>query len=58
MRQINDGQRGNQGESARVKWRMSQIMDGQGLTAEANVFLEAAEDAKEELQATRDYSRF
>lgn len=27
IRQLNEAQRGNKGESARVKWRMSQIME-------------------------------
>lgn len=55
MCQLNEVQRGNQGESARVKWRMSQILERQGHLAEAKVFLKAAEEAKRSLQTTGDY---
>ena len=33
--QLNEVQRGNQRESARVKWRISQILEKQGLEEEA-----------------------
>ena len=53
--QLNEVQRGNQGESARVKWRMSQIMEKQGFAEEAKSYREAGEKTKKELAATGDY---
>lgn len=55
--QLNEAQRGNKGESARVKWRMSQIMEKQGLTDEAKTYREAGEETKKELAATGDYPK-
>ena len=55
--QLNEVQRGNKGESARVKWRMSQIMEKQGLAEEARTYREAAEKTKKELAATGDYPK-
>ncbi|KAI9671547.1 MAG: hypothetical protein M1817_003599 [Caeruleum heppii] len=54
--QLNEAQRGNQGESVRVKWRMSQIMERQGLADEAQAYRAAAEETKQRLQATGDYA--
>ena len=55
--QLNEVQRGNKGESARVKWRVSQIMERQGHAEEAKTYREAAEDTKMELAATGDYPK-
>ncbi|KAL8647404.1 MAG: hypothetical protein Q9210_005582 [Variospora velana] len=55
--QLNKAQRGNKGESARVKWRMSQIMENQGLADEAKTYREAGEETKKELTATGDYPK-
>lgn len=48
--QINESKRGDQGESARVKWRMSQVLDRQGKTNEAAAFRDAAENTKVALE--------
>ena len=53
--EFNEARRGNKGESARLKWRMSQIMEKQGLVDEAKAYRAAAEETKEELMATGDY---
>ena len=50
-----EDQRGNAGESARIKWRMSQVMARLGHAEEADVFLKEAEETKKQLQATGDY---
>ena len=55
--EVNEAQRGNQGESARVKWRMSQILERQGMAAEAKETLDAAEETKKTLAATGDYAK-
>ena len=49
--------RGNGGESARVQWRMSQIMEIQGLVEEANTYREAGGKTKKELAASGDYPK-
>ena len=54
--QINEVQRGNQGESARVKWRLSQILEKQGHCAQAKGYRDAAEETKKTLVATGDYA--
>lgn len=55
--QFNEAQRGNMGESARIKWRMSQLMEKQGLVDEAKVYREAGENTKKELAVTGDYPK-
>ena len=55
--QLNEVQRGNKGESARVQSLMSQIMERQGLVEEAKTYREAGEKTKKELAATGDYPR-
>ena len=49
--QMNEAGKRTQADSARVKWRMSQVMGRQGMTAEAKAFCEAAEKTKENLLA-------
>lgn len=53
--QLNEAQQGNKGESARIKWRMSQIMENQGLADEAKIYRQAADEIKRDLTATGDY---
>ncbi|KAL9612957.1 MAG: hypothetical protein Q9167_002486 [Letrouitia subvulpina] len=56
--QLNEAQRGNQGESARVKWRLSQVLErqvGQKKKDEAGRLAEEARHIKNELSATGDY---
>ncbi|KAJ5803463.1 uncharacterized protein N7503_005913 [Penicillium pulvis] len=50
--QTNEGGKGTQADSARVKWRMSQVMEREGREAEAKAYREAAEKSKIELLAT------
>lgn len=50
--QMNEAGKGTQADSARVKWRMSQVMERQGMTAEAKAFGDAAEATKKKLLAT------
>jgi tetratricopeptide (TPR) repeat protein len=50
--QMNEAGKGTQADSARVKWRMSQVMERQGMAAEAIAFRDAADATKRELLAT------
>jgi ATP/maltotriose-dependent transcriptional regulator MalT len=50
--QMSEAGKGTQADSARVKWRMSQVMERQGMVAEAKAFSEAASATKEKLLAT------
>ncbi|KAL7933132.1 hypothetical protein V8C35DRAFT_322549 [Trichoderma chlorosporum] len=54
---INEQHRGNAGESARVQWRMSQVLECMGREEEAVVLLEAAVKVKDGLLATGDYAQ-
>ena len=54
--QLNEPQRGNAGESARVKWRMAQIYEQRGQLEDARAFREAAEKTKKTLLETGDYA--
>ncbi|KAH8587394.1 hypothetical protein B0O99DRAFT_526932, partial [Bisporella sp. PMI_857] len=49
--QMNEAGKKTQADSARVKWRMSQMMERQGMTAEAKAYSEAAEKTKTTLLA-------
>jgi tetratricopeptide (TPR) repeat protein len=53
--QLHEVRRGNKGESARVKWRTSQILVKQGLESEARTFRESAQKTKKELRDTGLY---
>lgn len=53
--QLNEARRGDQGESARVKWRISEILKRQNRLTEAQTYRTAAEKTKSELEATRLY---
>ena len=55
--QLNEVQRGNKSESARFKWRMSQIVERQSLAEEAKTYRKAAEKARNELAATGDFPK-
>ena len=55
--QLNEVRRGNKGEFARVKWRMSQIMERQGLAEEAKTCRKAAEKTRNELAVTGDFPK-
>jgi tetratricopeptide (TPR) repeat protein len=50
--QMNEAGKGTQADSARVKWRMSQVMERRGMAAEAKAFNKAAEATKKKLLAT------
>lgn len=54
--QLNEPQRGNAGESARILWRMAQIYEKKGQVEDAKTFIDAAEKIKRTLQATGDYA--
>lgn len=53
--QFNEPRRGDQGESARVKWQISKIWDRQGRTADAATYRSAALKVKNELEQTGLY---
>jgi tetratricopeptide (TPR) repeat protein len=55
--QMNEAGKGTQADSARVKWRMSQVMERQKMAAEAKAYREAAEATKKTLLATGLYAR-
>ncbi|KAJ5959309.1 Tetratricopeptide-like helical [Penicillium vulpinum] len=50
--QFNEPRRGDQGESARVKWQISKIWERQGRTADASTYKASALRAKLELEKT------
>ena len=50
--QMNEVGKGTQADSARVKWRMSQVMERQGMAAEAKAFGKAADATKRKLLST------
>lgn len=54
--QLNEAQRGDKGESARVKWRLAQIFDRKGFENEAKLFREDAEETKRQLDGTGNYT--
>ncbi len=54
--QMNEAGKGNQADSARVKWRMSQVMNRLGMTAEGKAFGESANATKVKLLATGCYA--
>ncbi|KAF1957122.1 TPR-like protein [Byssothecium circinans] len=54
--QLNELQRGNKGESARVKWRLSQIMTRRGLMEDAKMLRDDAEETRKALEQTGDYA--
>jgi hypothetical protein len=53
--QLNHVQRGNRGDSAWVEWRMSGIMEAQGLTEKAKIFRDAALETRDKHQQTGEY---
>jgi hypothetical protein len=55
--QINEAGKTTQADSARVKWRMSQVMGRQGMAAEAKAYREVAEKIKESLLAKGLFAR-
>ena len=55
--QFNEPHRGDQGESARVKWQISKIWDRQHRSADAATYRGAALRAKIELERTSLYPR-
>ena len=55
--QFNEPRRGDQGESARVKWQISKIWDRQQRFADATTYRTAALRAKTELERTGLYPR-
>ncbi len=55
--QMNEVGKGTQADSARVKWRMSQVMARQKMTAEAKALGDAAEATKQKLLATGLYAQ-
>lgn len=55
--QANEGGKGTQADSARVKWRMSQVMEREGMETEAQDYREDAEKTKKELFATGLYAQ-
>lgn len=55
--EANEGGNGTQADSARVKWRMSQVMEREGREAEAKAYRDAAEKTKKELFATGLYAQ-
>ncbi|KAL7918377.1 P-loop containing nucleoside triphosphate hydrolase protein [Trichoderma austrokoningii] len=54
---INEQHRGNSGESARIQWRMSQVLERMGREGDAATLREAAEKVKASLLATGDYAQ-
>ncbi|UKZ49079.1 hypothetical protein TrVGV298_003318 [Trichoderma virens] len=52
---INEQHRGNSGESARIQWRMSQVMERMGREEDAKSLRDAAVKVKASLLATGDY---
>ncbi|KAK1246825.1 hypothetical protein MKX08_000627 [Trichoderma sp. CBMAI-0020] len=54
---INEQHRGNSGESARIQWRMSQVLERMGRQEEAMTLREAAVKVKTSLLATGDYAQ-
>ena len=55
--QLNEVQRGNKGESARVKWRLSQILAGRGEMRDAEALQIDADQTKLELEKTGEYAK-
>ena len=53
--QFNEPSRGDQGESARVKWQISKIWERQDRSADASTYRAAALRAKTELERTKLY---
>lgn len=54
--QLNELQRGNAGESARVRWRISQVYEKMGNPQDAQAFYEGAVKEKEKLLVTGEYT--
>ncbi|KAK1755394.1 P-loop containing nucleoside triphosphate hydrolase protein, partial [Echria macrotheca] len=54
--QLNEPHRGNAGESARVRWRKSQVYERKGMVEEAKRLRDTAEGVKRELLETGDYA--
>ncbi|GFP55674.1 hypothetical protein TASIC1_0005053200 [Trichoderma asperellum] len=54
---INEQHRGNSGESARIQWRMSKILERMGREEDAMPLREAAVKVKASLLATGDYAQ-
>ncbi|KAL6823270.1 TPR-like protein [Trichoderma camerunense] len=54
---INEQHRGNSGESARIQWRMSQVLERMGSEENALSLREAAVKVKASLLATGDYAQ-
>jgi fumarylacetoacetate (FAA) hydrolase family protein len=54
---INEQLRGNKGESARIEWRMSQVLERMGRQEDAKTLREPAVKVKASLLATGDYAQ-
>ncbi|KAL7957561.1 P-loop containing nucleoside triphosphate hydrolase protein [Trichoderma compactum] len=54
---INEQHRGNSGESARIQWRMSQVLERMGREEDAMSLREASVKVKASLLATGDYAQ-
>lgn len=54
---MNEQHRGNSGESARIQWRMSQVLERIGRRENALSLREAAVKVKTSLLATGDYAQ-
>lgn len=54
--QLNELNRGNSGESARVMWYMAEIYEQKKKFDDAKAFRDAAEKTRASLQATGDYA--
>lgn len=52
---VNEIQRGNEGESARVKWRMATVMEAQGLKDEEAKLRGSAVEMRRRLRGTGEY---
>jgi len=50
--QFNEPRRGDQGESARIMWRLGQVWNAQGRTEEAAKYMSQALQAKKDLEGT------
>jgi hypothetical protein len=55
--QLNEVQRGNKGESAHVKWRLSQILVGREEMRDVEALQIDAEQTKLELEKTGEYAK-
>lgn len=54
--QLNEPQRGNSGESARIRWRMAQIHELKGQWEDAKAFMDSAQESKTALLDSGEYA--